>query len=120
GALAIETRSASEASEAVRALHHADSGIEAQAERALVTALGGGCQMPLGALARVRRGRLSLSAFLSEVEGRRWVRDTEEGETAEPERVARRLAARLLRTGGADILRALGLQPPQLEGLDTE
>ena len=118
GALGVETRSGSVASELVRPLHDEISGLEVEAERALVRALGGGCQMPLGALAKVERGRLSLRAFLSDLAAGHWVRDSEEGPASDPGSVARRLAVRLLRAGGTEILRSLGLAPPDPETLE--
>src|SRR5450755_1221269 len=50
GALAIETRAGSTA---VAALDHADTHIAVMAERAVLAALGGGCQVPIGAYATV-------------------------------------------------------------------
>ncbi len=52
GALALETlsqRSDSAALMAVRALHHAETAFATEAERGVLHALGGGCNLPLGA-----------------------------------------------------------------------
>lgn len=119
GALAVETRIGSAASDLARPLHDETSGLEARAERALVTALGGGCQMPLGALACIEGDRLRLSAFLSDLGGEDWLRDSETGLASEPEAIARRLAARLLRAGGTEILHKLGLEPPAPGSLEA-
>ncbi|MEE9231666.1 MAG: hydroxymethylbilane synthase [Acidobacteriota bacterium] len=119
GALGVETRCGSAASDLVRPLHDETSGREVEAERALVRALGGGCQMPLGALAKLERGRLTLRVFLSDLAAGHWMRDSETGLASDPGSIARRLAARLLSAGGTEILRGLGLTPPDpatLEG----
>ncbi len=118
GALAVETRSGSAAGHLVRPLHDETSGLEVEAERALVRALGGGCQMPLGALAKLEKGRITLRAFLSDLDSKHWVRDSETGPASNPVSIARRLALRLLSAGGTKILRDLGLTPPDPETLE--
>jgi hydroxymethylbilane synthase len=112
GALGIEVRSGSKAEEMLRGLHHEASGLEVRAERALVQRLGGGCQVPLGALARVHGDHLRLTAFLADDAAERWVREAAEGEAARPEEVGRRLADRILGAGGEDIVRALSQRRP--------
>lgn len=112
GALALEARSGTAASRTARLLHHDPSGLQARAEQALVRALGGGCQLPLGALARLEGDRLLLAAFLAGADGGRWVRGEEDGPARDPEAVARRLADRLLASGGEEILRSLAEAAP--------
>ncbi len=73
------------------------------AERAVVRALGGGCQMPLGAHARLHRDELSLIATVIAPDGSRVVREHTIGVRVEAERLGRALADRL-RKGGADAL----------------
>lgn len=107
GALALQARTGSEAAALARRLSHGSSETQARAEMALVRALGGGCQLPLGALGRCGEGRLTLTALLAHPDGDRWVRDREEGDVGEPEAVAQRLAERLRKAGGEEILRAL-------------
>ncbi len=107
GALAVEARAGSAAARAARALEHLPSRLEARAEQALVRELGGGCQLPLGALARVRGDFLTLTAFLADPGSARWVGDTVQGAAAEPEALAGRLAARLYDAGAGAILSAL-------------
>jgi hydroxymethylbilane synthase len=108
GALAVEARSGSEAAALARGLHHEPSGIAARAERAVVQGLGGGCQLPLGALARLQGELLRIEGFLSDGTPARFVRVSLEAEAARPEEAGRELARRLRLAGGEEILRTVG------------
>jgi hydroxymethylbilane synthase len=112
GALAIETRRDSEAASLVRPLLHPASATCVAAEQALVAALGGGCQLPLGALATLDGARLRLVAFLADPRSGRSARAAEEGEGSAPGRLAEIVARRLLEGGGREILAALSEHPP--------
>lgn len=91
GAIGLETRESDTAVRtATRLLHHEPTARAVGAERAFLAALGGGCNVPLGALAQVVSGGLRLVAFLAEAEGRGFVRG--EGEGADPEELGRRVA----------------------------
>lgn len=119
GALAVETRRDSEAARLVRPLQHAPSAACVAAEQALVAALGGGCQLPLGAHAGIAGERLRLQAFLADPESGRSVRGAEEAEASAPARVAEALARRLLAAGGREILSALARRAPPGGGVDS-
>jgi len=79
------------------------SGICLAAERALVAALGGGCQLPLGAIAIPLDGELDMHAIVSSVDGRRSVRRQARGVVSDPVRLGQRLAEELA-AGGATAL----------------
>lgn len=74
------------------------------AERAVVHALGGGCQMPLGALAEIVDADLRVTAAVFAPDGSRVVRDVAEGPRGEGALVGVRLAEALLRRGAGAIL----------------
>lgn len=106
GAIGIEVRADdAEALCAVTVLNDADTRRSVEAERALLKALGGGCQVPIGAWGRVEEGRLRLDAVVASVDGKRLIRDRAEGAQETPEEVGRRLAEQLLKQGAAEILR---------------
>ena len=65
GALAIETLAGGEAFAVCAQLDHEPTRIAVQAERALLAALGGGCQVPIGAHAEVAEGRVRLRALIA-------------------------------------------------------
>jgi hydroxymethylbilane synthase len=108
GALALEARAGDDGARAALATLN-DPGAAAclAAERALAADLGGSCHTPIGAhAAPVADGRLSLHAFVGLPDGSAWVRDVLEGSAAEPERLGRDAAARLLAAGARELLDA--------------
>jgi hydroxymethylbilane synthase len=106
GTIAIETRDEDEATRrAVVPLDDPDTAAALEAERALVAALGGGCQLPLGGIAQLTPdGQLELSAIVVSEDGMRVVRRSLTGETAIPATLGRRVADALLQGGAGEIL----------------
>jgi hydroxymethylbilane synthase len=105
GALAIECRADDEATlAALAAIEHGPSRRAVDAERAWLAEVGGGCDLPVGAHAKVDgEGRLRLSAMLATPDGRVMLRDSGEGD--DPVELGRRLARHLLDdAGGASLL----------------
>jgi len=102
GALAIETGQPGFA--ACRQLNHAPTHYAVTAERALLAALGGGCQVPFGAYATVSGDRLSLQAAVVSPDGVQLVRDRSEGSAADARRIGRELGEALLAAGADTIL----------------
>jgi hydroxymethylbilane synthase len=84
-------------------------------ERALLNRLGGGCQVPIGAFAEMRHGRLHLESIVADPDGSKLLRDSRDGE--DPEKLGNDAGAALLSRGGDEILEAVygrGLAvPPQ-------
>jgi hydroxymethylbilane synthase len=74
---------------------------EVDAERAFLDTLGGGCELPVGALARAPSGggagggALRIDVMLASLDGRVVARHRAEGPAAEPERLGRAAAAGL-------------------------
>jgi hydroxymethylbilane synthase len=89
---------------AVAGLHHAPTERAVRAERGFLAALGGGCNVPLGAHAVQDGGGLRLRAFVADTEGRRLLRAEAEGD--DPEAVARDVAGQLLGRGAAELMRS--------------
>src|SRR5271168_330278 len=83
GAIAIECRvKDQEATEVLDRLDDAETRTAIMAERALMAALHGGCQVPLGAWARIERGELIMEAVVCSMDGKQYIR---ERGTARPE-----------------------------------
>ena len=80
GAMAIETRqSGGELSDLCRRLDHLPTRLCVSAERAYLSAMGGGCRAPIGAWAQFQAdGRLVLTGMISSSDGKRLVRDSVE------------------------------------------
>jgi hydroxymethylbilane synthase len=108
GALALESRPGAVA-ERVAAIEHRPSRQAVDAERAFLTAVGGTCVTPLAAHATIAGDRLTLRALIAHPDGTRIVRGTDAGGAADGARIGRQLGERLLRDGGAELLRELGL-----------
>ena len=71
-------------------------------ERALLNKLGGGCQVPIGALAEVVNGRLHLDAVVARPDGTKVLRESGEGDRSRA--AGRDVGETLLRRGGDAIL----------------
>jgi len=108
GAIAAECPlSDSEAAEVLGTLDDTESRSAIIAERALLSALRGGCQVPLGAWARTERGEFVLEACVCSVDGSQYVRQRA---TATPEQAAalgEHVARLLLEAGAQSILEAV-------------
>src|SRR5262249_55436598 len=74
-------------------------------ERALLNRLGGGCQVPIGALAEVRSGRLHLESVVADPDGSKLLRDSRDGD--DPSELGGAAGAALLSRGGDKILEAV-------------
>ena len=106
GALAIET-AASPGLQACQPLDDAPTRAAVTAERALLGALGGGCQVPIGAHATVTEGRLHLLGVVVSPDGVDLVRDESDGPVAEAERIGGELGQKLLAAGADRILESV-------------
>ncbi len=106
GIIAIEVRSDDASTrQAVAHIGDADAAAALDAERALVTALGGGCQMPLGGVAvPVGKTDLELRALVASLDGARVIRYKKVGLRTNAVTLGREVADALLRQGAAAIL----------------
>ncbi|HET9743063.1 MAG TPA: hydroxymethylbilane synthase [Terriglobales bacterium] len=103
GALAVEVRSADDATlAALRFLDHAPSRVAVGCERALLNTLGGGCQVPIGALAEPHEDGLMLRAAVADPRGGEIILEQRAG--SNPEQLGREVAQTLLRRGAREIL----------------
>jgi len=106
GALAVEVRqSDEEVMELIQRLNHLPTEAAVSAERAFLSALGGGCAVPVAAHAAVADGRLNLQGMVADLNGRKVIRESLSGSHLEAEDIGRRLADRILSQGAAQILR---------------
>ena len=105
GAVALQVREDDEyVLSWVRQLDDADTRQATAAERALLGRLEGGCQVPVGALATVTNGVLTLRAVVSSLDGTRSVEGTREGPSGQAEQIGGSLAEELLGRGAEVIL----------------
>ncbi|MGO9639787.1 MAG: hydroxymethylbilane synthase [Candidatus Acidiferrales bacterium] len=105
GALAIETRAADRDLVAMLSvLDHDATRRGVAAERALLAALGGGCQVPIGAWGRIEGESLKLDAAVLSPDGKDCLRQTAASAAGEAEALGRRVAESLLAAGAQRIL----------------
>jgi hydroxymethylbilane synthase len=74
-------------------------------ERALLNAMGGGCQVPIGAFAEVRNGTLHLQAVVAHPDGTNVLRESRDGN--DPVQLGESVGKTLLERGGHAILEAV-------------
>jgi hydroxymethylbilane synthase len=105
GIIAIEIRADDARTRAaVAAVDDPDTAVALRAERALVVALGGGCQMPIGGLCRLTHGVVDLIGVVASLDGSQLVRHRKLGPRQAASDVGRDLGEQLLRDGAAEIL----------------
>jgi hydroxymethylbilane synthase len=103
GALAIETRDdAGVAWALVRELDHGPARAAVEAERALLATLGGGCQVPVGAHAKLDGGLILLQAIVASPDGTRVIGGDLSG--TNPAHTGAQLGHILLERGAREIL----------------
>jgi hydroxymethylbilane synthase len=109
GALAIECRAADERTrEALASLDHAESRFAVTAERVALAALGGGCQVPIGAYCRRDGDQYRISGCVSSPDGATVLRAEMRGSDAPS--LGADLADALLRQGALQLLAEQGEQ----------
>ena len=114
GALTVEARADDkELLERLNKLDHAETRASVATERALLAALGGGCQIPVGAWARIENEQLVLNAAVLSPDGSDCLRRQAAGRADRPEDLGRSLAAALIADGADRILAGSGQAPAQ-------
>lgn len=121
GIIAVEIRGGDNATrDVVTRINHGDAWTALEAERALVIALGGGCQMPIGGVA-VPSGDtdLELHAVVASLDGTRAISYKKTGPRAGAAGLGREVAAYLLANGAASILDEARHGEPSLPGAES-
>jgi hydroxymethylbilane synthase len=105
GAIAVEIRERDLRTVSLLApINHSPSQAATMAERAFLHRLGGGCRVPVAALATVDGGALRIEGVIASSDGRRCLRDDIEGGTREGVELGRKLAEQILDAGGDEIM----------------
>ena len=108
GVIGIECRGADSRTLAlVTVLESRETRIVMDAERAFAHRLGGSCQSPIAAHARLEGGTLLLDGLVAEPDGSRLVRDSASGSIGDPAALGRLLAERILDAGAGPLLERL-------------
>ena len=108
GALGIETRRNDiHVSNFISGLDHEQTHCAVNAERALVGALDGGCQVPIGAYATVDGRLISLRGLVASLDGKTIYKRDKTGSVDEASDIGRELGNELLKMGAECVLKNL-------------
>jgi hydroxymethylbilane synthase len=103
GALAVQCRAEDEETLALlAAIHDPVTHAAVSSERAFLSALGGGCSLPIGAFAKKNNGKIILTGGVISMDGKQSIRLSAAGE--EPHELGERLAQLVLERGAVDLL----------------
>jgi hydroxymethylbilane synthase len=118
GIIAIEIREGdARMRELVGTIDDAPAAAALEAERAVVERLGGGCQMPIGAYARLTDGTIHVTGVVISLDGERVVRAETTGTTRDSAAAGIETADRLLKDGADRILEEARRAASVVEGL---
>jgi hydroxymethylbilane synthase len=111
GAIAVEARlKDTEAADLLAKLDDAGTRTAIIAERAMLGALHGGCQVPIGAWARIERGELVLEACVCSVDGVQYVKQRAAAPPEQAAQLGEHMARLLMEAGAQSILEEVGRQ----------
>ena len=106
GAIGIECRQNNpEFFSLIQSLDDKKTRIVIEAERAFLEEIGGGCQIPMGAIAKITRDtHLHIQGFVSSSDGKACITQAMQGSIKENITTGKILAQNILKSGGRDIL----------------
>ena len=105
GALGVQARlKDAEIADALAPLDDYETRQSIVAERALLGALEGGCQVPLGAWARLERGELTMDAVVCSPDGVQYIRQRASAPPDQARELGQRVAQLLIDSGAREIL----------------
>ena len=109
--IAVETRSDDpEIISLVQLIHDKESEICVNAERALLRALEGGCQIPIAGHAHIEGAEVVLDGLVGSIDGKTIIRDQVRGHITQAESVGEHLAEQLSAKGGKAILEEIRME----------
>jgi hydroxymethylbilane synthase len=105
GALGIECREGDgDILNIVKALEHAETRDRCYAERSFLRELEGGCQVPIGVNTAIEGSILTLTGMVASLDGKRLIKDSVSGNSANAEQLGKDLANILRDAGAGEIL----------------
>jgi hydroxymethylbilane synthase len=107
GALAVQTRNDDiVANKLVAAIDDKNARMTTFAERQVLVTMQCGCHAPVGAFAKIAGSNIEINAFISDIEGRNFIKRQITGPAKESNRLAEQIANELLASGGREILQS--------------
>jgi len=105
GALAVIAKEDNrEVTDTLKRINDSSSMAEIRAERVFVREVGGGCKVPIGAIARASGNTLSLYASVLSPDGKVKVHTSLVGDVKSPEKLGVKVAQNLLKMGAAELI----------------
>lgn len=105
GAIGIECRIDDEfIRNLIAPLNHPETSLCVKTERAFLKRLGGGCQVPIAAYAKLDKGRVKMDALVGSITGERLIKGHIEGLPVHVEHLGIKLAEDILSRGAKEIL----------------
>jgi hydroxymethylbilane synthase len=105
GALGIVCRSGDDSTRSlVEVVNHAPTRTAVTAERGLLEALGGSCQIPVAGRARIQAEQLTIKGLVASLDGKRLVAEEISGAADQPYELGMELGRKLLSMGAGEIL----------------
>ena len=118
GIIAVEVRSGDETVDAaVSRIDDPEAAMALRAERTVVTRLGGGCQMPIGAHAQIDGDSMTVTGLVVSIDGGRRAHTSVTGAARDAEALGARAAEELLDRGADEILAEVQRAHAAVEGL---
>ncbi len=107
GALAVQTRSDDIATnKLLAAMDDKKARVATFAEREVLVTMKCGCHAPVGAYAKITGSDIEIYAFISDIEGRNFIKRQIVGPAKESDKLAEQIANDLLSSGGKEILQS--------------
>jgi len=111
GAIAVETRLGdNETADLLAKLDDSETRSSIIAERAMLKTLQGGCQVPIGAWARIERGEMIIEACVTSADGLKFVKQRLTGTPEQSAELGEQIARMLIAAGAQNILEEVGRQ----------
>lgn len=105
GALGLQIRKADvDLAKICASLNDAATAVEVTAERSFLRGLGGGCRLPIAALGKLEKDRLSLEGMIAAPNGTTMIREKIGGAKEEADELGKKLAEIILEKGGKKLL----------------
>lgn len=106
GSIGIEIRQGDEeVYKVVQTLNHLPSETAIIAERAMLSKLEGGCQIPIGSIGRIDGDNMTLDGVVASLDGKNVLKTVVSGPISEAARLGEELAEKLIAMGASEILK---------------
>jgi len=113
GAIAIEMRlNDPEIEVLMQKINHTDTWDAITAERAFLSHLEGGCQVPLGCYTKIEGNLLKMNGFVASVDGSQFINETISGDISKGAELGVQMAEKMLQKGAFEILNQIKTNKP--------